>query len=180
MGGYKGTGAVFMRQYVRSFGAVSEQAFLAKLTPEETRVYHTALAISWVPIEVITKFFLTAAEVLIPQDPNGLKTIGIALAKDNVGGIYRILFRMATPAFLMEHAAKFWSTYHAEGQAHASVDVEHKRADYLVEGYPSLPERFRECMSGYIQGMMEMMGYQKVVVTKGDDPQTWKWIILWE
>jgi len=51
----------------------------------------------------------------------------------------------------------------------------------VVSDYPDLPERFRECMCGYIVGTMELVGVQEIRVHKlGDALSQWHWRISWK
>lgn len=179
MGNYKGTGVVFMRGLLKHAGPVIERQFLAKLTAQERDTYDQTLEFHWIPIEVITRFFELAALLLYPSNPSGLRLIGREMAKDHLHGVYRIVLRVVTIEYIIEKSARLWRTYHQLGTSKMERVGDHQ-LHFVVRGYPDLPERFRECTSGYIMGVLELAGAKNVHIAKStDDPQEWRWKMTW-
>ncbi|MBX7193652.1 MAG: DUF2378 family protein [Sandaracinaceae bacterium] len=177
---YKGVGVVFVRTQLREAGASAERAVTTQLTDEELRTYTTTTASSWVPIEHVARMFDLAAPVLHPGKPLPLRLLGRELARDNLRGVYRVLLRVMSVEFVISQSARLWGTYHRRGAARL-VRVAPREVDFVVSDYPRLPERFRECMCGWIVGTLELVGAQKPLVTKiDDDPSAWHWHIRWQ
>jgi len=179
MNNYKGTGAVFVRKLIASRGPEFEQRFLARLNPAEVAIYHQTFEFDWIPIEVITRFFEVAAPLLYPGQMDGLRMIGQQMARDNLRDIYRILLRVATVPFIIGQSARLWQTYHRKGRA-VLERSEPNLMRFVVRDYPDLPERFRECLCGYIMGLMELVAARDIRVLKySDAPEAWSWKIAW-
>jgi hypothetical protein len=164
---------------VRAQGPEAEASLLVQLTAEEQKQYQQVVATDWIPIEFITRLFEAAAPVVYPGKQQGLRLIGRDLAIDNLRGVYRYVARILTVPFLLEQGATFWRTYHRHGTGHVER-LEPKHVQFVVEGYPRLPERFRECMCGWIIGAVEVCGGKSAIVKQeGDDPEAWRWDVRW-
>jgi hypothetical protein len=176
---YKGIGIVFVRTLVRSKGPSAEATVLSALAPPDRDIYERTIATDWVAIEVATQVFQCAAPLLYAYQPNAIRRLGRELAHNNLRGAYKFIARVLTIPFLLGQAATFWQTYHRHGKGRIDRREE-KGVDFVVEGYPRLPERFRECMCGWIVGAVELTGNDSVVVSKSDDaPSAWRWQVRW-
>lgn len=177
---YKGIGVVFVRSRLREAGDTVERTVVAQLTANERDVYASAMATEWVAIEVASRLFELAAPVLHPGKPMALRLIGRDLARDNMNGVYRALLRVMSVEFVLSQSARLWGTYHRHGLARLDR-VGPREVDFVVREYPRLPERFRECMCGWVGGTLELVGAKHAVVTKtDDDPNEWHWRIRWQ
>ena len=178
---YKGTGAVFVRSFVRSRGPEAEARLLAKLSPEDAERYLRTLAFDWIPIATISRIFEAAAPLAFPGNADAMRLLGREMARDHLRGIYRFLLRITTVAFVMTQTARLWSTYHRKGVAHLAENTAPNMITLVVSDYPELPDRFRECMCGYIVGTIELVGVQEIRVHKlGDASSQWQWRISWK
>jgi uncharacterized protein (TIGR02265 family) len=177
---YKGIGVVFVRTALREAGAGAEQRVLAELGPDELRAYESATASGWVPIELAARLFELAAPILYPGKVLPLRLLGRDLARHNLGTVYRALLRVLSVEFVLGQAARLWSTYHRHGSSEV-IRLGPNEIDFVVRDYPRLPERFRECMCGWISGTLEMVGARQSFVSKtDDDPQAWRWRVRWQ
>ena len=177
---YKGTGVVFMRSFVRAMNSALEPRLLAKLPPEDAERYLKTLEFDWIPIGSITRIFEAASPLLYPGNHEGLRLIGREMARDHLRGIYRIMLRVTTVPFVVAQTARLWSTYHRRGRAHMTRQEPHL-IHFVVADYPELPERFRECLCGYIQGVMELVGAREIRVAKSNDnANAWLWRVSWK
>jgi hypothetical protein len=181
MAKYKAALLILMRKLFQTSGPGVEQAFLRRLTPEEIRLYQTALPITWVPIDQAERMLQAAAAALYPQDPMGLRRLGAEEAKDNLRGIYKALLQVVSVTTAMEQVARIWRTYHDEGDARADRAPNGKTGRMVVENYPRLPEVNREVLAGFITATLEMSGQKNVRVQRDDtDPNAWKWDISYD
>ncbi len=180
MSDYKGVGVVFVRNALTNAGGDALARVREGLDEEERTAFDRTMATDWVPIELITKLFVLSAPILFPGKPNPLREVGAELARDNLRGVYRYLVRVMTVPFVIDQAAKLWRSYHKHGSASVVAYGEHA-ISLMVQGYPRLPERFRECMCGYIVGTLELAGAKNVAVAKSeDDPNAWEFRIAWK
>jgi hypothetical protein len=177
----KGTTLVYLQQEFKRKGEAAEKKFLSRISPDEAKLYQSALPIAWFPLEPVTRILAAGAEVLFPGDAQGLRKLGHGMAQDNLTGIYKILIKLTTVPFLIAQVAKLWGTYHKQGRAYVIREGEAKRAVLVVEDYPEMPAKFRELNSGYIIGALELTNAKKVTVEHdGSDPEAWKWVGTWE
>lgn len=180
MADYKGTGVVSVREAIQKRGSQAENSLFDLLTSEEKQVYLKTMPIHHIPIEQGTAIIVKAASVLYPQDNLAVHKLGFEMADHDLKGIYRFMVKLATVPFIIKQAASLWKVYSVKGRAWAEPRGE-KSAVFLLEGYPELPERFREMMSGYIQGTLSFTGVKNIKITRqNDDPNVWKWPITWE
>jgi len=181
MGNFKGASVLFIRKMLKEKSPEMENVFISKLSHEEQILYSKCLAFTWVPIEIGTKFYEVAASLLFPNEPNALVKIGKQQAKDDLSGIYKILVRFATIPYVIKQSAEFWKTYHETGQAKAAFVENKKECRFIVEQYPNLPERFREVIQVYIEGVIELTGGKMVTVKKAEaNNNGWEWFVTWD
>jgi len=182
MGDYKGAGVLFVRKLLRERGAKAEARFLDGLEPEERELFMKTTASSWVPVETMTRYQDLAAALLYPGQSSGLRDLGRAMAADHLTGLYQALARLTTVPFLMSQTARLWSTYHRQGRASTRQGEGANHVIFTVEGYPTLPEHFRECLSGYVHGMLELVGARDIRVLRasGASPEAWTWTLFWK
>jgi hypothetical protein len=177
---YKGTGVVFVRRALAAAGPDATQAVSEGLDEAERALFERTVATDWVPIEFITKLFELAAVALYPGKVGAIRLVGRDLAYDNLSGVYRYIVRVLTIPFVMDQSAKLWHTYHRHGRSEVVRLTSHS-VTFVVHDYPRLPERFRECMCGYIAGTLELCGGRDVAVAKYDaDPNAWEFRMVWK
>lgn len=174
MAGYKGVGIVFARSQVRAAGR--EAALLEALPPAIRTTWQQATASGWYPIEHATEIFTRAAPLLFPGAANPVREFGRALAQDNLGGVYRHIVRMLSVAFLIKQTMVFWRLYHNAGRA---TCASHDRSAVVeLYDYPDCPERFRECLCGWIAGAVEVCGGTNARVLK-EEGYPFVWRVTW-
>jgi len=133
----------------------------------------------WVPIEHATEIFDNLAPLAYSTSDNAIRELGRALAQDNLGGAYKHFVRMMSVSFLMKQTALMWRAYHNAGRP----IVETLNANTVVLrvfDYGDLPERFCECMSGWIERAVEMTGGKEVIVTKSAIDAVNLWRVTWK
>ncbi len=176
---YKGVGVLFVRSQVRELPPSARERFLEALSPDGRDCFERAVATQWVPVELATECFEALAEVAYAASPDPMRAVGVALARNDLRGVYRFLVRLATVKFLLQQHTKLWSTYHREGEAQLE-----SRGDRAVQvkivGHPRLPRGFRECLAGWLEGALQVCGARDIVV-KHDvtRPPPWAFDINW-
>jgi len=170
-----------LRKQFRERGEAVEKLFLDLLEKEAVLVYLSALSGTWVSLDLAEKIFHTAAQVLYPNEEKAMQRLGYERAKDNLTGIYRAVLRISTPTFVIGQTAKLWKLYYDKGEARSFIAKHRKYAEMYVEGYPELPEIFREITTGYIISALELTGVRNIKVHRDDsNPNAWKWYGTWE
>lgn len=176
MAGYRGIGIVFARRTARAAGV--ESAVLERLSPVIRDTFVRANMAGWVPIEHATEIFEHTAPLVFPSADNAISELGRALARDNLGGPYKHFVRMMSVPFLIKQTALMWRAYHNAGRA--LVETLEPRVVLLsVFDYVELPERFRECMCGWIEQAVTMTGGKESHVSKSDGEAVHLWRVTW-
>ena len=174
MAGYKGVGIVFARAQVRAAGR--EDALLELLSADTRTTFLQATAGGWYPIEQATEIFTKASPLLFPGAANPLREFGRALAQDNLGGVYRHIVRLVSVPFLIKQTMVFWRLYHNAGRATCSSEA--RSALVELYDYADCPERFRECLCGWIAGAVEVCGGTNARVLK-EEGYPFVWRVTW-
>jgi uncharacterized protein (TIGR02265 family) len=176
----KGADVMSLRKILQEQGAATEQAFLAKLTPDLREVYRGIIATSWTPVEQQMAIYQAAAHTLFPGLDEPMARLGHALAKKTFTGMYRIFFRIPSIAFIMQRVAMVWRSYYTQGEAMVE-NSQPKRVDFVVRDFPQLPYPMLEVAKGHCRCILEMTGAKMVQVTlETHDPQAWRWRLSWE
>lgn len=176
----KGTDVVALRRIFKERGAGPEQVFLSRLPPDLLDLYRCSLAFVWNDVDLQVALYRAAAEVLFPNDREGLKRLGWEMARRSYSGIYKILLRLPSTRFVMDQAAKLWTTYFERGRATVE-EAGRGRAVFVLRGYPELAADMRQIVRGNITAAAETTGARNVRVVHVDaDPQAWKWVIQWD
>jgi hypothetical protein len=180
MAEFKGTSIIFIRTYFRKEGPEIEKKFLSLLTPEETTVYQTCLAFSWIPIGVMAKIFKKAASIIYGSDPDGMSKLSSQSASHDLKGTYKVLLHFINIPTVVNQAAALWKTYCNAGQAHAQKDPEKNKVHFILENFPDLPEECFETIRGYIQGTVAHTGARNITVQcDKSNSKAWKWTVAW-
>lgn len=176
MAGYRGIGVVFARRTAR--GAGVEALVSDRLSPLVRETFVRANMSGWVPIEHATDIFDRVAPLVFPSSENPIRELGRALARDNLGGPYRHFVRIMSVPFLMKQTALMWRAYHNAGRP----EVEKLATNNVVLrvfDYVDLPERFRECMSGWIDQAIAMTGGKDICTQKSANDSVHVWQMTW-
>ncbi len=177
MAGYRGIGVVFARRTARTAGV---ESIVVQRLPAATRdTFVRANMYDWYPVEHATQIFDIVAPLVHATSENAIRELGRDLARDNLGGAYKHFVRMMSVSFLLKQTALVWRAYHNAGRP----EVETLAANIIVLrvfDYSDLPERFCECMSGWIERAVEMTGGKAVGVTKSANEAVHTWRVTWK
>lgn len=177
MAGYRGIGVVFARRTART---ARVESTLAQRLPAPIRDTLVRANMSgWVPIEHATVIFDNVAPLVYTKSDNPIRELGRALAQDNLGGAYKHFVRMMSVSFLMKQTAIMWRAYHNAGRPVVET-LDTNTVVLRVFDYGDLPERFCECMSGWIERAVEMTGGKEVCVTKSAHEAVQTWRLTWK
>lgn len=178
---YKGISICFVRDLVSDQGPEALAQMLAGLDDDDAHVFRYTLATSWIDIHAGMRIIQRAAEVLYPDDPAAIQTIGFRMAQWHLTSVYRILLRVVTVQFALSQTANYWEAYHRKGRTILEKDDHSNKARLIIEKYPDLPDTFRILTDGYIQGIMDLAGARNGTVQRrvmGAD--RWGWDLSWE
>lgn len=167
---------VFARRTARAAGV--ESVVAQRLSNPVRETFVRANVAGWVPIEHATEIFDHVAQLVYPTAETPLRELGRALARDNLGGAYKHFVRIMSVPFLMKQAAFVWRAYHNAGRPTVAT-LDRNRIELRVFDYADLPDRFRECMCGWIEQAVSMTGGKNPRVTNLEGGDVYAWHITW-
>jgi hypothetical protein len=102
-----------------------------------------------------------------PDDPEAyVNALTTAIAKDNVGGIYKSLFRLiSTPSMLEANAQRVWRTYLDEGTCTARVPSPGK-IGFEVRGWQHHQPTVCRVVGFMMQNVLRAVGYTALIVER--------------
>jgi hypothetical protein len=159
----RGTSLLNNRSWVEHrFGAEGWSRFLAAVSPDDQRTLSTALAVGWYDLGVELRMLDAIERTVCEGDRALLAEMGRYTADHDFGGVQRLFFRLANPAYVMEKAMAYWSRYYDTGRWEVRR-VPHGAEGTLVD-FAASDERFCLTTRGYIGRMFELVGARDVRV----------------
>ncbi|HEY2515427.1 MAG TPA: hypothetical protein VGI39_31380 [Polyangiaceae bacterium] len=159
--------------FERVFGREALARALADASPEARAMVRLEdpsfgiVASGWYDTHVVGELLLVLEDMADAEDGDSwASALAESIAKDNVGGVYRSLFRLiTTPAMLEANAQRVWRTYCDEGVfvAHTSRPGEvHMEIRYWTHHHAQTCR-----VVGYaIQHVLRAVGYEGAVVER--------------
>jgi hypothetical protein len=147
-------------------------ARFVSLLPDATRalVVDPPLAISWLPLEHAAPVYEVAYESLFARDDEAMRRLGRTQLRNDMTGIYRLLLRATTPAFVAAHVGKIYGTYTRNcGTLRPEVQSANELA-LLMDGRPFSSRPFCSYMCGSILGVLELTGVRSLSVRMTELP----------
>jgi serine/threonine protein kinase len=125
------------------------------------------VASGWYDTRLVGELLTSLEQVVGPDDPDTwASALAEAIAKDNVNGVYRSLFRLiTTPAMLEANAQRVWRTYCDEG----TLVVDAPRAGELhleIRQWTHHDEHACRVVGFAIQHVLRAIGYQALVIER--------------
>ncbi len=180
MASIKGTSLIYLRKAVKDKGDDFHESFVASLSEQEKTAFKSALAFSWVPLEVVASIYEKGIARLYAGDRiQALRQFGRDAGRDDMKGIYRVAMRFSSVEFLMEQAAKVWGTYFDGGK----VSTERRgKGDFVIQldGLSGFPEVMRHTVEGGMESIIATAGAKQAKVryqSGGGDKH--RWVASW-
>jgi hypothetical protein len=126
---------------------------------DETReaVERHILPHGWVPMRTFIDVNVTADRLFGAGDLTLCRELGAWAAQENLPKLFRLFYRLGTPTFIFERAAKLWSAHYDSGRLELSAPAE-KRAHLSLFDFAE-PHR-AHCLSvlGWAAKSIELSG----------------------
>ncbi len=176
----KGTNIVALRKLFREKGEAMEKQFLECLTPEQERLYRTAIATTMTPVEKQTELYVMAAQTLYARQADPLYELGLELANRSYTGIYRLFLKIPKPSYVISKAAAIWGTYYDQG--HGDLEnIKKNGVDFILKDIPDLPQPALHYIAGHAVKLLQLAGARNVAVDIDSSQSTcWRWKLNWE
>lgn len=182
----KGTAVKSTRDFIQQKHPAMYQKWLDSLPNDSKTIFTTTLdASSWYPIQEAYKVPMEKTLALCyPHNAfEGADQMGSFSAETALRGVYKVFLLVASPQFLVQRAAKIFTTYFEPSE----IEAEHKDARtilFRIKRFESINEHTEYRIAGWIRKALEMANCREVgyVITKslarGNDSTeiqiTWK------
>jgi len=176
----KGTDIVMLRTIVREKGKKIEEELLAKLSPKAKDAYLRSMTISWLPVDIHSDIYQTAAHVLYPNKGNSAFELGLEIARQTYTGLYKIFLSIPSLQFIIKRAASLWKTYYNVGKASVE-NITSSALDFVVTEFPNWPLVMRDATNAHIAYLAQTAGKKGVHISRDDsNHDKWVWHISWQ
>jgi hypothetical protein len=125
------------------------------------------MASGWYDIELVGELLNAFEQAVLPSDPaTFVAQLADAIARDNVGGVYRALFRLiASPPLLEANAQRVWQTYVDEGTLSVRI-LKLGSFDARVRGWSRHNASVCRIVGPIMQQSLRAIGYNALVVER--------------
>ncbi|HEY3820072.1 MAG TPA: protein kinase [Polyangiaceae bacterium] len=125
------------------------------------------IASGWYDTLVIGELLELVERVAAPADPPAFQSrVADAIARDNVGGVYRALFRLvASPPLLEANAQRVWHTYIDEGTMNVSLGAPGS-FEARVRGWSRHHPAVCRMLRAMLESLLRAVGYTALVVER--------------
>ncbi|HSY21460.1 MAG TPA: serine/threonine-protein kinase [Polyangiaceae bacterium] len=126
------------------------------------------MASGWYETQLVGRFVRALEQEAAPADPaEFVDRLGAAIARDNVNGVYRALFRLvASPQLLEANAQRVWQTYSDEGTFSVRrIDTPQPASfEATIRGWTHHHEGVCRLIAPIAEHALRALGYGTVVV----------------
>jgi hypothetical protein len=161
--------AWFMDAYGASAAAHVMDSASAELMAT-LRVGDPALGVmpsGWYETQLVGELLIAMERAAAPADPEAfVARLAEAIARDNVRGVYRSLFRLvASPSLLEANAQRIWRTYVDEGTLAVRV-LSRNSFDARVRGWSHHHTAVCRMLRHMLEQLLRTVGYRDLVVER--------------
>jgi hypothetical protein len=159
--------------YASTYGAQALQRIYDGATPELRGMLNMSdpafgiIASGWYDAASIGEILESMEKVADPDDSEAyVNALTAAIAKDNVNGIYRSLFKLiSAPSMLEAHAQRVWGTYVDEGTFVAKIPTP-GTLEVSIRGWTNHHATLCRTVGFMIQNVLRAIGYTALVVER--------------
>jgi len=181
----KGSSIMAVPAYVEARHPNRYQDWIDSLSPESNHIHtHLILATDLYPLyPAMVEPTEKVCELFFNGDCRGAWESGRFSADYALNGIYKFLYRIGSPQFIIERASRVFSSYYPEGELRVTESGENRVVLQIVK----FPEPYRVLdfdMGGWIEGTLDLLKCTRpnVDITKSlaeGDPVT-EFVATWE
>jgi hypothetical protein len=128
------------------------------------------MASGWYDTQLVGEFVRALEHEAAPADPaDFVRRLGAAIARDNVNGVYRALYRLvASPQLLEANAQRVWQTYSDEGTFSVRRIDTPLAASFegTIRGWTHHHEAVCRLIAPIAEHALRVLGYGTVVVER--------------
>ena len=171
----KGQGFTSAVRVLRELSGPRFEAILAALSPEtRALVERPPLAVAWVPIRHIRELLNVTHQVWCPNDVGAITELGRQVLLSDLNALYRVFIRIASPHYILERAAKLWSTYTRNTGSLRVVEAGDKFAEVAYADIPDPSSAYWAFQQGTVIAALTATGAKdiKVIMVNGGNTQS--------
>lgn len=157
--------------------------FVDKLPPRsKALVEHPPIAMAWVPLEDMAVIFRLAHLHLFAGIDSRMEDLGRRQIRADLTGIYRLLMRIPSPAYIISQTAKLYATYARSCGEMRIVRNEPNWVEAEIIGRPHTSTAFWRYFGGNIFGIIDLAQVRSptVALVAGGGDENWaRFAIRW-
>ena len=158
----KGIICATARTFVEArFGKERWQTVVASMAPDDAAALRSMVATAWCDIGLVMRLFRRMVDDLGGGDEALLEAFARFHAERDLRVTYRLFFRLANPALVLEKAMSYWSRFHNAGRWMIERPNESSALGTLVD-FPIDDPLFCRHLAAYIKRMFELVGAHNV------------------
>jgi predicted hydrocarbon binding protein len=158
----KGINFVNLRAFTLDrFGLEGWVDVQAELSAEDRSEIESALSIGWYPLALYARALNALDRVHGTGNLQLVAQLGKYVAERDLTTIHRAFLRMASPSFLLEQSAEYWSRYYDTGKW-TIERLSSTRVRGSLEGWGCVDSALCREVSGYLAKAFELVGARNV------------------
>lgn len=150
------------RAFVESrFGEERWQAIIARMLPEDAAALRSMVATAWYDVGLVMRLFRCMVEDLGGGDEAFVAVFARFQAERDLKVTYRLFFRLANPAYVLEKAMSYWNRFHEKGRWVIARSSPTSAVGTLLD-FPIQDPLFCRHLTAYLTRMFELVGARRV------------------
>ena len=160
----KGVGFNHVKAFAQSrWGPEGWTALLGKLRSTDRDAIAEAVPIGWYPLALYVRLIHALDEVHGAGDLGLVVQLGRFEAERDITTIYRIMFRLMSPATVVEKTTDYWRKFHDTGTWEMQR-VGNSEIQGALSGWGVVDHALCRELVGYFSRVLELVGAQNVIV----------------
>ncbi len=159
---FKGLVVVNARAFAESRRVGAWADVRGRLPDEDRATLDGVISAGWYPIELYDRVHVALADEL---GEGSMRDLGRYSAEGDLKTVHRLFLRMASPTFLVQRYGEYWRRYQTTG-AWNIEGTPPWRVRARLDDWESRVEPTRVRLVAYIERMLELIGFESVVVQR--------------
>lgn len=148
---------------VESASASAWDEVLDALPQDSGRQVRSSITVGWYELGLYVRLLAAMEQVLGSSRPMLCEEYGAFAAEHDLNRLFRVLLRMANPAYVLEISGEYWGRFHDSGRFEVTR-ISPLRAQTRVSDWGAVDVRACRVLRAYIARMLELVGAKTVVV----------------
>jgi hypothetical protein len=119
--------------------------------------------LSWIDVAIVLEHMIAFDNVVGNGDGKASEAMIRNLANKHFNGIYRIMFKSATPTEIVKKASSIWDRYYDQGR-NVCEFVGDNAANVKILDCPDLPRHHEQLVVPYMEEVLRLSGMKSVSV----------------